>query len=318
MTDDPTPSPFVNERAKAEFEKALRKGFWRSFWSWFNQTDNNLLPFDAIRKALPIGAQHDLGMKQIPLDAIVGSVGRYHDFDRAFLPRYSFLQARWVSIARAQLQDINLPPIEVYKLGETYFVKDGNHRVSVARERGQAFIDASVIEIYTPVPITPETDINELIRQIEKIDFYNKTRLAQLRPDAKIEFTLPGGYGKVYEHIEVHRWFLGEQRNAPVDYADAVASWYDEVYLPMVEVIKDNQILANFPNRTEADLYIWIIEHMWFLREEYQQDISMTEAATHYARTYSEHPFRWLMDLARWAARLLSGTAENIKEEENK
>ncbi len=247
-------------------------------------------------------------MRQIPLDHIVGSVGRYHDFDRAFLPRYSFLQSRWVSIARAQLQDINLPPIEVYKIGDTYFVKDGNHRVSVARERGQAFIDAYVTEIATPVPITPETDINELIRQTEKIDFYEKTNLGTLRPDQRIEFTLPGGYCKLQEHIDVHRWFMGEQRNGPVSYEEAVTSWFDEVYLPMVRVIQDNQIMKNFHNRTEADLYLWIIEHMWYLREEFQQDISMEEAATHYAQTYSEHPFRWLMDLTRWASKRLSGS----------
>ena len=318
MTDTPEPGPFLHEQAKAEFEKALRKGFWRSFWSWFSQADNNLLPFDEIRKALPVGGQHDLGMQQILLDHIVGSVGRYHDFDRAFLPRYSFLQSRWVSIAHAQLQDIILPPIEVYKIGDAYFVKDGNHRVSVARERGQAYIDAYVIEIATPVPVTPETDINDLIRLTEKIEFYEKTQLGLLRPDAKIEFTLPGGYGKVLEHIDVHRWFMGEQRNGPVSFEEAAASWFDEVYLPMVQVIQDNQILKNFPNRTEADLYIWIIEHMWYLREEYQQDISMAEAATHYARAYSEHPFRWLMDLARWASHLLNKGDGEVNDNEGK
>ena len=307
-------SLFLNNVAKSDFEKALRKKFWRSFWTWFTQTDNNLLPFDEIRKKLPFQGQHDLGMKQILLDKIVGSVGRYHDFDRAFLPRYNFLKERWVSIARAQLQDINLPPIEVYKLGEAYFVKDGNHRVSVARERGQAFIDADVIEIISFVPISADTDINELIRQSEKIDFYNKTRLAILRPDAKIEFTLPGGYCKLLEHIDVHRWFLGEQSPTDVSYPVAVTDWYDEVYLPMVRVIRENEILRNFPNRTDTDLYLWIIEHMWYLREEYQQDISMKEAADHYARTYSEHPFRWMMDLAHLAVRLLGSSPAETKE----
>ena len=307
-------SPFLNNVAKSDFEKALLKKFWRSFWSWFTQTDNNLLPFDEILKKLPFQGQHDLGMKQIELDKIVGSVGRYHDFDRAFLPRYNFLRDRWVSIARAQLQDINLPPIEVYKLGEAYFVRDGNHRVSVARERGQAFIDADVIEIASPLPVSAGTDINELIRQSEKIDFYNQTHLAILRPDTKIEFTLPGGYSKLLEHIDVHRWFLGEQRPTVVSYPDAVTDWYDEVSLPMVRVIQGNEILKNFPGRTEADLYLWIIEHMWYLREEFQQEISMQEAAEHYARNYSEHPFRWLMDLAHWAIRLLGSSPEETKE----
>ena len=317
MTDDfnDNSSPFFSERARADFEDALRKGFWRRIWSWFTQSDNRLLPFDDIRKALPIRGQHDLGMQQIPLDKIVGSVGRYQDFDRAFLPRYSFLRARWVSIDSAHLQDINLPPIEVYQIGDAYFVKDGNHRVSVARERHQAFIDAEVTEIVSPIPITPLTDINDLISQVEKIEFYEKTKIDQIRPDAKIEFTLPGGYSKLLEHISVHRYFMGEQRKARVPYAEAVASWFDEVYMPMVQVIQTNEILKNFPNRTEADLYLWIIEHLWYLREEYKQEVSMEEAATHYAKTYAQQPFRWLMDLARWTARWLGGSGDVTRKE---
>jgi hypothetical protein len=298
-------SLFLTERAKADFEVALRKGFWRSIWSWFTQTNNRLLPFDEIRKNLPIHGQHDIGMRQVELDKVVGSVGRYQDFDRAFLPRYPFLRSRWVSIDSAQLQDIDLPPIDVYKIGDVYFVRDGNHRVSVARQRGQAFIDANVVEIVSPIPITPDTNIDELIRQTERIEFFERTRLNELRPDVQIEFTLPGGFSKLLEHIDVHRWFMGEARQSSVPYAEAVAGWYDEVYLPMVQVIECNQILKHFPNRSEADLYIWIIEHLWYLRQEYQEDISMQEAARHYAQVYTEQPLRWLMDLTRWATHLL-------------
>ncbi len=317
MTDDfnDNSSPFYSQRARQDFQDALRKGFWRSIWSWLTQADNRLLPFDEIRKQLPMRGQHDLGMQEIPLDKIVGSVGRYQDFDRAFLPRHSFLRSRWVSIDSAQLQDITLPPIEFYKIGDVYFVKDGNHRVSVARERGQAFIDAYVTEIVSPVPITPATDINDLIRQVEKIEFYERTEIDQLRPGVNIELTLPGGYGKLLEHIEVHRWFMGEQRKAPVSYPDAVTGWFDDVYLPMVEVIQTNEILKDFPGRSEADLYLWIIEHLWYLREEFKQEVSMQDAATHYARTYAQQPFRWLMDLARWAARWLGGNIDEMKED---
>ncbi len=306
-------SPFFNERARFDFENALRKGFWRAIWSWITQSDNRLLPFDEIRAQLPVRSQHDIGMQQIPLDKVVGSVGRYQDFDKAFLPRHSFLRSRWVSIDTAQLQDITLPPIEVYKIGDVYFVKDGNHRVSVARERGQAFIDANVIEIASPVPITPMTNVDDLIRQVEKIDFYAKTNLNELRPDGNIELTVPGGYNKLMEHIDVHRWFMGEQRKAEVPYSEAVTSWYDDVYLPMVEVIDTNQILKNFPGRTDADLYLWINEHLWYLREEFKQEVSAEQAAQDYTRNYAQQPFRWLMDLAHWTARTLGGGVEQHK-----
>jgi hypothetical protein len=320
MTDEhgeykETNSLFLSARARADFEGALRKGFWRAIWSWVTQSDNRLLPFDEIRKQLPVHGQHDIGMQQIPLDKVIGSVGRYQDFDRAFLPRHSFLRSRWVSIDTAQLQDITLPPVDVYKIGDVYFVKDGNHRVSVARERGQAYIDANVIEIASPVPVTPDTDIDNLIRQVEKIDFYEKTNLALLRPEANIELTLPGGYGRLLEHIHVHRWFMGEQRRAEIPFFEAVTGWYDEVYLPMVEVIQTNQILKNFPGRTEADLYLWINEHLWYLREEYQQEVSAEQAAQDYTRNYSQQPFRWLMDLAHWTARWLGRSIDPARPE---
>jgi hypothetical protein len=315
MSDDHSNQPIsiLMERAKEDFDIALRKGFWRSFWSWFSQSDNHLLPFDEIRKNLPFQGQHGLGMQQVPLDNIVGSVGRYQDFDRAFLPRYAFLRPRWVSIDSAQLQDIILPPIDVYKIGEVYFVKDGNHRVSVARQRGQAFIDANVTEIDSTIPITPQTNIDDLIRECEKFEFFVKTELDRLRLGVEIEFTLPGGYKRLLEHIDVHRWFMGEARQAPVVYSEAVSSWYDDVYLPMKRVIDCDQVLKNFPNRTVADLYIWIIEHRWYLREEYQKDISMQEAAEHYTREYAEKPFRWLMDLVNWTTRRLAGGEEETK-----
>ncbi len=115
--------------------------FWRSVLGWFNKSSNQLLAFDEIRKYLPVHGQYDVGVRQIPIDKIVGSVGRYNDFDRAFLPRHRHIRSRWISIDLAKLRDIELPPIEVYKIGEVYFVKDGNHRVSVAREKGQKYIE---------------------------------------------------------------------------------------------------------------------------------------------------------------------------------
>ncbi len=243
--------PFSNSSvfesiAKNDFENARRKGYWRSVMSWFTRTDNRLLPYDEFRRSLPVHGQHDIGMRQIELDKIVGSVGRYLDFDRAFLPRHTNTRDRWVSVDRAHLQDITLPPIEVYKIGEVYFVKDGNHRASVARERGQAYIDAFVIEIDVPFPVDENTSIEELIRQTELNQFEEKTQIRTIRPQSDIRFTLVGGSPKVLEHIDVHRWYMGEKKKAEVPYPEAVANWYDEVYLPMVRVIRHYKTLDGF------------------------------------------------------------------------
>jgi hypothetical protein len=299
------PSPLVEMEAKTDFEHALRKGFWRSAISWLTRSQNDLLPFDEIRKNLPLRGQHDIGMRQILLDKIVGSVGRYQDFDRAFLPRRSNTRGRWESIDKAYLQDISLPPIEVYKVGLVYFVKDGNHRVSVARERGQAYIDAYVIEIDVPFEIDENTNIDELIQRCEAIQFEEKTRISQCCPAAKIHLTVPGGYAKVLEHIEVHRWYMGEKRKAAVAYEEAVVDWYAEVYLPLVRVIRRYDILENFPGRSESDLYLWIIEHLYYLREEYQAEVSLEEAATHFAEEYSKKPFSWFVNFIRRVGRMV-------------
>jgi hypothetical protein len=285
-----TPVP-INETAKSDFESAIRTSFWRSLISWFTKSRNELLPFDEVRKLVPMQGMHEIGLREIPLDQIVGSVGRYHDFDRAFLPRRTETRSRWISIDTARLQDVALPAIEVYKIGSFYFVKDGNHRVSVARRRGQAFIDANVIEVDVGVPINTEADIDDLIRLQEKTEFYLRTHLLDLCPEADIELTLPGGYPKLLEHINVHRWFMGEKRKSPVKFADAVAHWYDKVYLPLVKIILQEKTLDKFPGRTEADLYLWIIEHLWYLREECPEcDTSLEQATIDFTMRFSSNP----------------------------
>ena len=311
----PSNSLMFGMMAKIDFENAIRKGYWRSIMSWFTQTDNKLLPFDEIRRSLPVQGQHEIGMQQVELERIVGSVGRYLDFDRAFLPRRTNIRNRWESVDRAHLQDITLPPIEVYKVGSVYFVRDGNHRVSVARERGQAFIDAFVIEIDVPFPIDQHTMIDELIWKVEQEQFEQKTQLRKIRPQSDICFTVPGGRSKVVEHIDVHRWYMGEKRKAEAPYAEAVANWYDEVYLPLVRVIRHYAILDEFPGRTEADLYLWISEHLYYLRQEYQAEVSLEDAATHFAEEFKKRPFQWFINFIRRVTSRLGGGRNETRPE---
>src|SRR5437899_5261321 len=136
--------------AHADFQRARRKAFWRRFASWLVRADNALLAFEDVRKQLRAHAQREGGMREVAIDQIVGSVGRYRDFDSAFLPRQVRTRGRWESIDRPYLEGVQLPPIELYKIGETYFVKDGNHRGSVARHGGQAFVAALVLARGSP------------------------------------------------------------------------------------------------------------------------------------------------------------------------
>ncbi len=305
MSDNSSPR-IHGIRAKDDFNQAIRKGFWRGVWSWLTNTSTELLPFDQVRQALPFSGQHDLGLREIELEQIIGSVGRYNDFDNAFLPRRTTERSRWESIDRALLQDIVLPPIEVYKIGAFYFVKDGNHRVSVARQRGQVFIDAHVVEIDVAEPVRQETDIDDLIRKNEQYYFEEQTQLSKRHPEANIAFSLPGGPIKLLDHIKTHRYFLGQARQAEVPYPEAVSSWYTQVYLPLVKVIREKKILADFPGRTESDLYLWIIEHLWYLREEYHGEVSLEQAAEHFTDEYAPQPLHWLLNLLQHAGETLA------------
>lgn len=284
-----TPISFM-ERAQADFDAARRKSSLRQIITALTNRSNQLLPYDQILKILPVNGQHYIGMRQVPIDAIIGSVGRFQDFDRAFLPKGTTTRDRWESIDRAHLMDIDLPAVELYKVSDVYFVKDGNHRVSVARERGQAFIDAVVIEIDTPFPVTPETNLLDLIGKREMTRFFQKTRLKEIRPEADIKLTRPEMYSLLLEHILTHGWFLGEERQAAISFEEATASWYDNIYLPMVKVIREMRMLSGFPDRTEADLYVWIMEHRWFQMKENQVDVSLEEAAKDYFQSYAKNP----------------------------
>jgi hypothetical protein len=302
----------INFRAKArnDFDSAFMKGSWHEVLSWFLQRKNTLIPFDQVRKVLPVKGQHWIGLRQVPLSQIVGSVGRYQDFDAAFAPRQTRTMGRWMSVDVAHLQEIYLPPVELYKIGEVYFVKDGNHRVSVAHTKNQVFIDAEVIEIDVDVPVTAEINLEKLILDLEKAAFNERTQIDKIRPEAQLELTLPGQYEKLLEHIDVHRWYLGEQRQGEVPYEEALASWYDTVYMPLVEIIRQKGILKDFPGRTETDLYFWIIEHYWYLTQSAQEDISLEEAAEDYREEFSQRPVKKVVNILKKAARAMTGGIE--------
>lgn len=300
----------IDRRTLADYDHARRRAFWRHLGSFLSGRRNDLLPFDEVRQRLHAQTQRDSGYQEVPIDKIVGSVGRYRDFDRAFLPVQKQTQARWLSIDKTYYQSVALPPVELYKLGETYFVKDGNHRVSVAREQGQEFIDARVVEVDAPVPISSEAELEDWIRRQDAVDFLNQTRLTELRPDARVELSLPGQYEKLLEHIDVHRWYMGVERKREIAYAEAVASWYDNVYLPIVRIIRDCDVLREFPHRTEADLYLWIIEHRWYLTQSGQlaEDTPLEQIVRRYADQFTQRPFKRLLRGVLGALRRIAAT----------
>ncbi len=280
------------DRARIDFDTARRKAFWNEIVSFLSGRPNRLLSWDEVRDKLGVRGQVYWGIRAVPVDKIIGSVGRYRDFDRVFLPTQDRTASRWRSIARAHYDDVSLPPVKLYKIGDAYFVLDGNHRVSVAREQGVEFVDAEVIEAATRVPVTADLDAGDLEIKGEYTRFLERTRLDELRPDQRIEFTIGGGYERLLEHIAVHRYFMGleQQRFIPED--EAVCDWYEHVYLPLVHIIREKDTLADFPGRTETDLYLWVMDHQHYLRERFGPGVGTEQATEHFADHYTTRPIK--------------------------
>jgi len=260
-------------RAQADFNAARAKAMFRELLALLTGRHNELLAFDQVASKLRVGGPIYRGVKTVRLDQIVGTVNRYHDFDRAFLPTQTFTADRWQRVSRAWYDDISLPPILLYQVGDIYFVVDGHHRVSVAREQGQEYIDAEVRECHVKVPVTIDLLPEDLEELGAKVIFLERTGLDRLRPAAELTATILGGYERMLEHIAVHRYFMGIDFQRDVSESEAVGHWYDTVYLPVVRVVADSGVMTAFPKRTEADFYLWVMDHRHYLVAQGQADL---------------------------------------------
>jgi hypothetical protein len=243
-------------QAQLDFDTRRRQAFWQELLAVLSGRARTLLSFDEVMRVAKREGQVDRGMQDIPLAKIKGSEGRSREFAASFLPLNPRLRERWARIETLMLSGVEMPPIDVYRVGDTYFVKDGHHRVSVARSIGQETIRASVIEVRTRAPLTSELDAKELLRTAEYVNFLERTQLDRLRPGARVECSELGHYDIIYEHILGHRYFMGLERGKEVPLPEAVADWYDRVYRPIMDVVDRHHIAEHFPGWTEADLYI--------------------------------------------------------------
>jgi hypothetical protein len=264
---DQFPEQF-SEQARADFQRARFKAFVNRLWGTLSGQPTTLLSYDEVKEKLRIGGPIYRGVQTVHVNQIAGSLNRYHEFDRVFLPASDKLAARWQRVNRAFYQEISLPPVVLYKVGQVYFVVDGHHRVSVAREQGQIYIEAEVRECATRVNIRADLRLEDLQILGNKVNFLERTSLDSLRPDAHIKVTIPDGFDRMLEHIAVHRYFMGIDWKRDISEEEAVAHWYDTVYMPVVNVIRETNILKEFPGKTEADLYLWVLDHQRYLMAE--------------------------------------------------
>jgi hypothetical protein len=276
-------------QASQDFNKARNKALLSRIQHFMNTEKDSLLSFYDVKKILKPKNEVYRGMKTVPIKLIVGSEGRYRDFNKYFLPRSEFLRVRWERVDKAQIRDIPLPAIQLYEIGGAYFVRDGNHRVSVARAQGVEEIDAEVISLTTEITITPSMtaeELKEAVIDYEKKLFYEKTQFGELTGDDKLVFTQPGRYDEIYNHIMVHKYYLNQNKDEEIPFTDALVSWYKNVYSPIVKIINDDMLCLNFPGRSPGDLYVWIVSHWDFLKKKNGLSFSLSAAASDFSVRY--------------------------------
>jgi nucleotide-binding universal stress UspA family protein/uncharacterized ParB-like nuclease family protein len=271
------PDRFYRARRRADAERRRARLTGRSV---------ELLCFDQMQSMLGGATAGRKVRREIPLDAIVGSVGRCSEFTRTFRPLHDNAYQRWTTIWSQVSNAKPLPPIEVLQIGDVYFVIDGHHRVSAAREQGMTSIEAQVVVLETKVSLSPDIQPDELALQAEYASFLQSTLIDKVRPDVDLRVTVLGAAAALQAEIaRMHRWMQANER-ADAAMADAAAQWHDTVYLPAVDVVRNQQFLSAFQGRTEADLVLWLREHRTNLEEALGWEIGLELAATDLLRQH--------------------------------
>jgi hypothetical protein len=215
-----------------------------------------ILPFDEVVEALGMVGEVELGLQTIPLDSIVGTVDRTRDFDRGFRPTTTRVRGRWQRIAAAQRRGEAFPPISVYRVGDLHFVRDGHHRVSVAKSLGREDIDAYVTEVRTRIGAGESLRLADLpLKDHERI-FSERVpldlaRLARVRPSD------PWDFGRLAEGVEAWGYRVMQERREYMDREQVARLWYEEDFLPIVETLREGAFIGG--SETEGDAYMRVV-----------------------------------------------------------
>ncbi len=262
------PQSSVAALGELEFEEERQQAIRQDITSRVTRRPRTAPPMESVVEAAGIAGQVDRGVQHIPLAQIKGTDIRSQDFDASFQPRSRGLRQQWVQAFTLMEQGVEPPPIDVYKVGEVYFVKDGQTRVSVARHLGWDTIRANVVEVTTRAPVGSEINPEELLKAAEYSRFLEETQLDVNRPGARLECSQLGRYDKILEHILGHRYFLGLDRGYEVPVPEAAASWYDSVYRPAMDVARSHHLVQRLPRWTETDIYLALTKIWLDLQEE--------------------------------------------------
>jgi hypothetical protein len=247
---------FTGPDAQSDFSRARRGRLLAEIGRRLRREPDDvglMLPFEEVVEALGRTGQRDLGLQVVPLDAIVGTVDRTADFDRGFRPTSARLRSRWERIAAAQRRGEALPPISLYKVGDLYFVRDGHHRVSVAKSLGRKDIDAYVVEVDTRVKLGEDTRVPDLPLKDHERLFRERVPLP-VEARRRLVVSDPWDYGMLAEAVEAWGFRAMQHRGTYMDRAEVARLWFEEEYEPVVELLRAGDLIGR--DETETDTYL--------------------------------------------------------------
>jgi hypothetical protein len=249
---------FPGHDAQDDFQRARRRQVMSRLARRLSRDPGDvdvILPFDEVVGALGRVEERYVGLMTIELDSVLGTVDRGRGFDRQFRPTTARVRARWERIANAARRGESLPPISVYRIGDVHFVRDGHHRVSVARALGRTSIDAYVVEVVTRVEAERSLRVGDLPLKSHERLFHERVPLPARARD-RIELSDPWDFGALAEGVEAWAFRTMQDRAEFIDRRTAARLWFDEDYLPVVDVLRDAGMLGE---GTETDAYMRVV-----------------------------------------------------------
>jgi hypothetical protein len=252
---------FPGADAQDDFQRARRRQVMSQLARRLSRDGRDvdvILPFEEVVDALGRVEERYVGLQNIDLDSILGTVdrGAHGGFDRQFRPTTARVRARWERIANAARRGEPLPPISVYRIGDVYFVRDGHHRVSVARALGRETIDAYVVEVVTRIGAERSLLIGDLPLKSHERLFHERVPLPA-RARERIALTDPWDFGALAEGVEAWAFRTMQDRAEFIDRRTAARVWFDEDYVPVVEMLRDAGMVAT--DETETDAYMRVV-----------------------------------------------------------
>ena len=286
---------FASSQTDEDFSRARNKALFNEIQHILNPQEAELISLTDMKQLLKPSGEVYKGMQAVPVKLIAGSEGRYKDFDNNFFPKKTFLKDRWERVDLAHYQDVTLPPVNLYELGGLYFVRDGNHRVSVAKAQGIEYIDAEVVSLQSEIKLKPGSTKEQMTRQVieyEKRVFYAETCFGDITDYWCLNFTTPGQYDLIYNHILCHKYYINTDKTEEIPFEQAVQSWFSNVYLPVVRTLEDHKVIKDFKGRTLSDLYVFLIKYWDDLKKKFGEGFPLEDAAMVFSNQFAKMSLR--------------------------